>query len=861
MRVRATIAAIVAAALIAGSVAPSDAAGTLPATDTQRALALLDTPCLPNASHTAQIAQVPAPFATATSADASPNPAPSGSPAPGSPAPGSPAPSATPSLPPAPIIPSGPGVLVPPALPSSSPGVTPPPLPTPSPVASVAPGPVYVTPVTPTPPPTPQPVLTAGPIRPASASPSATPAAPNNGEAPLRENEFALLYDKLTGTNSDNGPFDLDGNVNIIYLDGTIVGDHAHHEDQSRYIDVTGHTSIRNRAGDTTLAADAIRFDTLTQRATLINGRGVSTQGVESGRLHYSARTLITQRNGTTHGDRASLTTCENPRSGYHIEAKTLDLTPGDKAVLRAAVLFLGPLAILYIPVLVIPLNRSVGGPRRNQGFIPVIGYSAAEGFYVKARIGFSPSDTYFGYYRIEGYTKIGFGLGYVASFRPKNQKRSIDIDFFTQQNTMLHSNTSNFDLTDQENFSQTLRGTARVNYQGDYGPLISLPASLAIQLGLAKTTAKDSQNFSYARQSNGSEYVSSNYGFSDQHTFSSKLTNALTATFTSSTQSSGGFSSSNNTLHFDDDAHYTGRSYDYDLTVDRYDSTTPSGVNKLPELLIRPHGSLFPRLTAFPTTATYTIGEYSDPTSMLATQRAEAQINVGPVLAHTILGDFNASVNVRQDAYGTGDEKAQIAQNINLTTPITSHINSSLSYTNQHVNGLGDEPFVFDTIGGAYKNLQEVLRIFNGDVYALTLQSGTAFNRMAQGVSYQLLTRPSPRSALILGGVYTPGPGNGFDRTSVQASTPLGRGSDIQISTFVDWKARGRFESKTIYFRRIVGDCYEFRIAYNQDNKTVNFTIDLLAFPSQAVNFGLGQQTSIIPQSFATDQYINGAH
>ena len=300
-----------------------------------------------------------------------------------------------------------------------------------------------------------------------------------------------------------------------------------------------------------------------------------------------------------------------------------------------------------------------------------------------------------------------------------------------------------------------------------------------------------------------------------------------------------------------------SGNTWDYDLIVDRYNSTTPNGVNKLPEFLARPHGSLLPNFRAFPITGTFTAGEYSDPVAALATQRAEAQIDFGPALASTQIGLFNASVNVRQDYYGTGDEKAQIEQMANLTTPIGNHFANILSYTNQHVNGLGNEPFSFDTIGGAYKNLQEVFKVFNSDVYALTLQTGTAFNRQAQPIQYQLLSRPSPQSTLVIGGAWTPGPGFGFDRTNVQIISPVGRGSDIQFSTFVDWKSKGRLESKTIYYRRIIGDCYEVRVSYNEDLKSVAVTVDILAFPSQALNFGLGQPTSIIPQSFATDQFF----
>jgi hypothetical protein len=836
--VRALVALAVGFALIVGAIAPSSADAPAPEGDAKHVLALLNTPCLVAQAGPSETS-TPQPGATATPS-ASPSPQPSGSPSP------------SPSLPP-PVVPFGPGVLVPPALPSSSPRVTPPPLPSASPAPSGSPGPTYINPVTPSPAPTVTAAPTSGPI--VVASPSASPI-PSPGET-LGPNDYAVLGDELVG-NRGTGPWDLDGHVNILYQDGAIVGDHAHF-DGERYIDVTGNTYIRNRSGDTTLTADSIRFDTKTQQAILINGRGVTTEGVQTGRLHFTARNMVTERNGRTHGTRASLTTCENPHGGYHIESKTLDIFPNDKAVLKAAVLFLGPLAIFYLPVVVIPLHRDPETVRRQSGFVPLIGYSSAEGYYIKARIGFSPSNTYFGYYRVEAYTKIGFGLGYVATISRKDGKRVTNVDYFHLKNKFDGSQSSNLNLNDQENFSQRVKATARISYQGNYGPLISLPPSLSVALGMTRTIGKDSENFNFARQSTGAQFVSNNYGVSDTYAFSPTLTNALTVSYTTNSSNTGLSTTENDSLHFNTDTHFSAKTIDYDLTIDKYNATTPNGINKLPELLVRPHGSLFKNFRAFPTTATFTFGEYSDPGVALATQRAETQLNLGPALARTIVGDLSASVNIRQDNYGTGDAKASIQQQLNLSTSIGSHIANTLSYSNQHVNGLGNEPFTFDTIGGASKNLQEVIRIFNSDIYQLTLQTGTLFNMMAEPVSYQLLSRPFRNVTFIAGGSWTPGAGFGFDRTNFQLALPIGRTMDIQMSTFADWKNKGRLESKTVYLRKIFADCYEVRVAYNQDLKTVNVTVDLLAFPSQAVNFGLGQQTSIIPQSFASDQFFNG--
>jgi len=151
------------------------------------------------------------------------------------------------------------------------------------------------------------------------------------------------------------------------------------------------------------------------------------------------------------------------------------------------------------------------------------------------------------------------------------------------------------------------------------------------------------------------------------------------------------------------------------------------------------------------------------------------------------------------------------------------------------------------------------VLRIFNNGVYTASLTDSTYFNRQAQDLGYQITMQPSPHSVLLLGGDFQPGPGQGFDRTNVQLATPFGRDSDLQISTFVDWRNHARFEDKDIYYRHIVGNCYELQIDYNQDLKQISLSVSLLAFPSTPLNFGVGQApslTGIVPQSFSSSTF-----
>ncbi|HEX3550339.1 MAG TPA: hypothetical protein VHT53_08190 [Candidatus Elarobacter sp.] len=513
--------------------------------DTAKALGLLTSGC-----GTAQVAQVtpsPEPVAsTAPTGSASPTPAPYVG---------------------QPSAPSGPQILVPPVA-SPSPGaVTPPPVPTATPTPSGSPGPIIIAPQTvpPTTSPIPVPSVSSGPIAaPASASPSPRP----QGEI-LDPNSYAILGDKLTGVNKPGETFDLDGHVNVFYQDGVLGGEHAHYDGQ-RYIDVTGHTFVKNREGDTTLYAESIRFDTHTQNATLLRGRGESTQGVEQGKLHFTGTQMVTDRTGVTHVDRANITTCENPRGGYHLESKTLDVYPGDKAVAKSAVLFLGALAVFYLPVAVISLRHDEPGSRRQPGFIPIVGYSSTEGFYIKARVGFSPSDTYYGYYRIEEYTRIGLGLGYVATLRRKDGRRQTDVNFFRMKNSVDGTNSNNLQFNDAEIFSRSTQAKLALNYTGNYGPLVSLPPQYDLTAAVDHGNARgDRQNYSFHRSSTGTEASTNDYGFSDHRSFSQKLSNDFTLSYT--TSQSFGFVPSK-TLHFETLTHFSGKSYD---TTSRSTGTT----------------------------------------------------------------------------------------------------------------------------------------------------------------------------------------------------------------------------------------------------------------------------------------------
>lgn len=802
---------------LAGGFAPPAAAASLPSftdADSMRALRLLD------GQSCAQRFAADQQAADGSAAAASPAPSPTASP------------SSTPS-PPVPPALSRPGILF--VTPSPAPGASAPPIPTPSPEPSASTGPVYL--VRPTGMPS---IPPAGATTPSpSPAPTAVPT--------LKPGYVAVVADKVVGGSKPGQPGEATGNVHIFYQDGVLVGERAHYDGEHTIV-VSGHPYLINNAKDSILYAKSITFNTIADQATLVGGRGESTQGVQRGMVYYSASKMQSHSNGVTHGKAVLVTTCERVRAGYHLTGKSFELYPGDKLVIYKVLVYLGAAAIFFLPRVVIPLRR-VNDERRPQ-FFPEVGYNSYQGYYIRTRIGFGTTAYYYGDYRLEFYSREGLGIGYDGTINKRNGKRQTRISFFQQHDNRAQSTTRNLALNDTENFGNTVRGQAAFTYNSDYGPLVDLPAQLSLNASVNHMGANESQSYTFSRTQQSGVSNNENLGFSDVRQWGTALQNTLTLSMTRSNSSYGTFVS-NATGTFEDMVHWNSRAVNYQLDFNRMYTQTPFGINKEPELQIRPN-AVFPHFL-FPVTTQLTLGQYSEPQTPETTGRADLNGTFGPALLRVLGSDFSANFTFDQYAYGTGDLKARIQQNMTLMSAIGNHVVNNVTYQEQNYNGPAYVPF--STLDQQpttnYHTAADVLRFFNSDYYNLSLDFSTAFNRQAAPVSYQFTTRPTRQMYLNLAGSFIPGPGNGFPQTTFQLATPLGIGGFLQFAGDIDWKARGRIENKTIYYSRIIGECYQILASYNQGSHALNVSLNILAFPSYGANFSLSTQGQIVPTSF----------
>lgn len=729
-------------------------------------------------------------------------------------------------------------------FPGQTPAVTPPPIPsgTPNPLASLEP--IFLVRGGETPP----------PITPAGQSTPAPTPEPT-GVPTLSPGYIAVISDKWTGNRARGKPSDAIGNVHIYYADEEIVGERAHF-DGIRTMTITGNPFIVNHEHNSILGADTIIFDTIEQTAKLVNGKGASDEGLERGLVHFAANDLYTNPDGTAHGDKPYVTTCENPRGGYHITGKNMDVYPGDKIVIHNAVLWLGAAAIFYLPLLIIPLRNVSSNPGHARWF-PEVGYDSYEGAWIKIQIPFGKDQYYYGYYIVNYFTMEGLGLGYVGFYSSKRGRRSVSVNLYTINNRQQGGRQTNFSLEEQENISQHLKSNFQFSYQSNYGPLVSIPPNETIAESIVHQTAQTSQNYSFSHSSVGGQSSSDSFTVTDTRQFNENLNQTTTFDESDSNASFGGTTSFSNQSEFDYLLQYTTSGADYQMEFDKLYGLETAGIDKIPEFEVRP--SDFFQHFFIPLSADLTVGEYSQPSGegqplSLATWRGDANLVVGPAEEKVLGSDFQGTVTIDQYAYGTGDLKAAVEQDFSLTTPISSHIVNTATYNEANYNGPALVPFQYldQQPTTNTKNAQDLVRLFNDDIYAFSLGWATNFDGMAQPLSYQLSARPSPRSVVLLSGSFIPGPNQGFETTNLQLSTPFGRDASLQFVTNLNWKGPGEMiADKIIYYTRTIGNCYQLLVLYNESQAAVNVGLNLLAFPTQTAVFQIGAPQQVVPTTF----------
>lgn len=701
---------------------------------------------------------------------------------------------------------------------------------------------------------TPVPTETPGPLT----SPSAQPT-----EAPPPEGLARVTADQLYGKNTPTGGFTALGHVHLEYADADVRADQAVYDAKTKILRATGHVLFTQANGDSA-TAQALEYESDTDRVTMFGVAGQTAalfyQGEQiQGQLYYRGSQAIVDSNGHTTIRDGWLTTCDLHHVAYHITGKEIEVRPHDRVIVHHSALYLGKYVVAALGIFVLPLTEI---SQRQTAYAPRVGYNSSEGFFVRNFINFYHNANLYGTYHVDYFQKVGFGFGADIFFQQRNGRGGGSLTVYRlsnngrqQQLTGSRSSTQ-VSLNLQHIFSDHLTGALQFNYSGTSAVFTALPATTTANLSITHNGARSTTSYILTNVRTG---PSSSFGGIFNHTIA--FSPVFSQTIGINLQSNTNPEAFSRAIGLNLDTHVSARAFDADLVestnhgfqtsgIDTANEvTTPiTAIQRIPELTLRARPFLLTSLR-LPVSITLIDGVYNDQFDSFQTSRYEANAQFGPGLLragnNTVI---NASLTLRQDAYGTGDLQGSINEQVALQQFFGHHADNTLSYTAESVRGFTPLPALDKQFGS--DQIGEVLNVYNSTIYRFSASTSYDFhNKFLSPINYQLNLQPNPYALLTLGTSYDPH-GTGYSPLAITLATPLSRNDYLQFYGNYDFKLHG-LQGQNYFLSHTVNDCYQVRLAYHQPLKEFDLSVSLLAFPNESATFGINNNGPIIAESF----------
>jgi hypothetical protein len=714
--------------------------------------------------------------------------------------------------------------------------------------------------------------------------PNATFAAqpgPSTGASGIPPGDVRIIADRIAG--NTKGDMTAQGHVHLTTDSVDISGDQAVYTAVDKTVRMTGNVHFVGADGDTATAKSlAFNMDKSTFAMFDVAGQtnAVSFQNTPiNGYVYYRGEEVDVAADGHSIIRRGWVTTCSLDHVAYHITGKEIEIRPHDRVIAHSSALYLGGLLVAALGIVVLPLSQDAA--RHQSAIAPRVGYNSTEGWFARTFINFYRSPLYYGTYHVDYFQKVGVGLGMDLFFARADGRGSGYGSFYTLQNNAYQRNLtgSKNSYQAQLNMSRVLghhvTGGLQFAYSGQSVVASNIPSSTTAGLNFTHAGARSTTSYIGNLSSSG---PSNSIGASVNHTIN------FTPTFSQNIglQFQGNTNPSNYSrqINFNSDTRFVGAAFDGDLTISTSHGTqitqpaplvspfpsplpTPvvantNGFQKVPELTLRALPFQISSLR-LPVEVTVTDGIYNDQfdnaPNGIKTSRLDLTTQIGSAFFPVgQSSDVTATATLRQDAYGTGDLLGTVGEDVSVRTLFGTHADNTLSYSSLSVRGFTPMPS-FDSAFGT-DQLGEDLNIYNGTKYRFSATTSYDFHqKFLSPVAYDLLWQPTLYSSISLGTTYDPHGDPGIDRPgysplNISLATPVGKNDFFQMQGNYDFKLHG-LQNQSYFLTHTVSDCYQIRVAYRQALKEVDFSLNLLAFPTQSVNFGINSNGPIIAQSF----------
>src|SRR3989454_8001521 len=191
------------------------------------------------------------------------------------------------------------------------------------------------------------------------------------GSPPLVVDAQQVVYDDIAQT------IEATGSVSMSYRGNHIKADFVHIDLRAERLEGRGHVAIIDSTGRE-LRGEMLTFDARGQVIELSSAEAI-VDGV------YIRSDRIRAQPGLLVAGESTVTTCDPAHPLYRLTASSLEVIPGNRAVVNGATLWVGRYGIITLPALIVSLRSR----KETAGSFPSAGYTSIEGVYFAYRFAF----------------------------------------------------------------------------------------------------------------------------------------------------------------------------------------------------------------------------------------------------------------------------------------------------------------------------------------------------------------------------------------------------------------------------------------------------------------------------------------
>ena len=677
--------------------------------------------------------------------------------------------------------------------------------------------------------------------------------------------------------------WELSGEVEIIYKDTVIHGDHAKIDAGAKRAVIAGSVSVVR--GDETLKGEVATYNMSTGDVEIEQAWAKLKDDQITGFLFASGAEL-TKKDDYLRLSEGFVTTCDLDKPHWRIEVRELEVYADDRIVLRSVSYYEGNVKLLSLPRLTIPLKED------ERLELPKIGYGAVEGWYVKSKYNYRLSDVSSGSLFADYFELLGPAAG-VRQQLKLGAAGVLTAYVYELWNRASGNGDTTFELSHSVDLPADVKAMAGYRYR-DYsvlGGASSPTVERTYTLNLDRRVEGANTSFAYTRRDVESAQNSEALSLSFRHSSTLPLAIKLTSDVSYRRQVKGE-DVTQNVLNYRVQAARTLGGFSLtglaqaQVYVEEASTALPDvkpppwkALTRLPEFTAV-SGRIPIGKTPLSVTLKGVLGRYTEDAirggirSEVTSGKAEADVTLrmDPQNVNKWLS-VDGSVRGVLDAYGANGTQAAMGYSAGVQVKPAAGTTLRVSYDQMSVAGAS--PFRFDVInpsskvGARLTSTLGPLRLSLATAYDFKYQTYDTLTLAAQaevskGISVELsggydiqqalpksllgrvVVQPSPEFQLRAGGYYDFARGR---MTRVESSADMRPLPDWRIQWVAVYDlVKGGLVRGDIGITRDL-HCREIAVTYQYTTRRVWLEFRFKAFPGTPLGFGLGEDGVIFGQ------------